>query len=357
MATSSGTRFLQRSGDDTDIALAMFWGTVLDSFKARTILWNAVGPDGVGDTMAPSNIVSSKLQESGASWEFPIMGDDPDPEYHTPGTELLGQNVALDKGTITIDRILVAHYDIARDHTAIAHFDHMRPFARKLGRALANQFDQNLFVIAFNASNTAASTGFHAGGNNVSRAGTTFTDAYAISAAGAQNLSADIGELAHDMDVDNVPEEGRYLFITPHARRVLSLGLETNWFDSDFSRDVTPNSLIQRRIGLIHGFNVMPVTNNMPSTNITDAGDSKYEGDFTVATGTNGAPIAIALAGADEGEAGVGYVAASDPVLGPIYAHTHFDERRNTTFMKAQMMCGAGVLAPYCAGNVNVNAA
>ena len=354
MATSNAQRYLANGGDDTDIGLSMFWGTVIERFHAKTLLYNSVESDGgVGSMSMPTNVISSQVVNSGKSWEFPIIGEDPTPETHTPGVELLGQNVALDKGTIVIDDIVVSHYDLAHDHTQLSHFSVLEPFAVKLGRSLANQFDERLFQLAVLTARSAASTGFHNGGNRVTRSAATVAIAYAATATGAQQLSADIAQLARIMDEDNVPEEGRYLAITPYARQVLTLGLETSWFSKDFS-DPTVSSLNQRRVGLLHGFILMGPSNNIPigQTSAITTGPSQYQGNF-VATGT-GEPVAIALCGADEGSAAIGYVAAGDEKLNPLYAYRFYDERRNTTFMKAQMMVGAGSLAPWCAGAVEV---
>ncbi len=352
MATSNAQRFLASGGDDTSLGLTMFWGTVLEAFRAKTVLWNAVGPGGVG-AESMTGAVASKMVESGKSWEFPIIGDDPTPEYHTPGVELLGQDVSLTSDTITIDQILVSHYDVAADHTQISHFDVLRPFAIKLGRSLATQFDKNLIQLGVLAAETAASTGFHNGGNVVQQGNhATVAAAYPLTAAGFTSISGDLADLARLMDEDDVPEDGRFLVITPYIRQVLTFGADTVFYDKTLS-DSTPNSLVDRRIGRIHGFEIIGVTNHLPTTDIS-TGPTKYQVDGTIGAGT-GTPVALALCGAQEGSAAVGYVAASDPQLGPIYAFRFYDERRNTTFMKAQMMVGADVLAPWCAGVVNVD--
>jgi hypothetical protein len=356
MATSTGSRFLAEGGDDTSLALTMFWGSVLEAFRAKTLLWNSLGGDFGVTSETGGPVVASKRVSSGKSWEFPLIGDDPSPEYHTPGVELLGQTINMSKGTINIDDILVSHYDIAGDHTQLSHFDVMAPFARKLGRSLAIDFDSKLFRVAINSALTAAVTNIHSGGNSVTRGGTTVATAYPITATGQDNFLNDVSNLAMEMDDDNVPEDGRYLVINTYIRRLLSTPLSsgnTAIFDGDFNgqRD---NSLNPRVIAKISGFNVMSPTTQLPTTNIT-TGPTAYQGNYTAAATGGGIPVAVALCGADEGTAGVGYVAAADPRFGPIYAYNMYDERRNTTFMKAQMMVGADTLAPWCAGVIQVD--
>tara|TARA_R100000808_G_scaffold15607_3_gene35921 strand:+ start:367 stop:1425 length:1059 start_codon:yes stop_codon:yes gene_type:complete len=348
--TSLGSRFLAENGDDTAIALTGFWLSVQEAFRRKTLLWNAVGPDGVGGPAAPSSVVDSMVTSSGKSWEFPIIGDDPTPVVHTPGTELLGQQIDMSKGSISIDQILVAHSDIALDHQQMSHFPTMQKFGRRLGRSLAITFDKDLFIIGVRAANTAASVGFHSGGNAVNRVAATVAVAYPFDATGAANFYEDILTLARLMDEDDVPEDERWLTMTPRALQVLTMGNSNYIFDTDFGR--TENHLMRQTIGVCGRFNILPTTNHLPTTNITGARQSKYEGNFTPA-GT-GEPVALALCGAGEGDAAIGYVAAAHPSLGPIYTYMSPDERRNTQFLKAQMMVGADILAPYCAGVIQV---
>lgn len=356
MSTSNAMRFLADAGDDDALALEMFYGTVLESFYTKTILWNTIGPEGVGADQIPQQIVSSKIIDSGKSWQFPIIGKDSDPEYHTPGTELYGQQLEVDEGTVTIDKPLVKHYDLPIDQLQKAHWDMMAPTGRKVGRALATDFDKKLIIVGLKAATRPAVTKngltIHNGGNIVQRSNASgVTGAYPVSTTGAQNFMDDVAALGEKMDEDNVPEEGRFLMVTPYIRRVLSQAPE-RLFSRDYLADVN-NNLHRRTITMIHGFQLVGPTNQMPNSNIT-TGPAHYQGDFTAGGSGDGEPVALALCGADEGEGAIGYVAASNPELGPIYTAMEFDERRNTWFIKGQMMVGADPLAPWCAGGLFV---
>ena len=151
MATSNAQQFLTSGSDPRGLGLKMFWGRVIEAYRAETILWNAI--DGGGP-----NVIASKMITEGVSWQFPIIGDDPTPEYHTPGVELLGMDVSLDEGTITIDDILVSHYDVPLDQTELSHFDVIAPFARKLGRSLAIDFDKKMIQLGVLTSMPSNST-------------------------------------------------------------------------------------------------------------------------------------------------------------------------------------------------------
>ena len=356
MASSNAQRFLQveGAGDERAIALKMFWGIVIETFRGTTQFWDNTG-----------NIVAFKDIDSGKEWQFPVIGDDPTPEYHTPGTELLGQVVEMTEGTVTIDDILVAHYDIPIDQIVMSHFDVMAPYAKKLGRAVARKVDLNILYTALKAARhqtlSGANTTIHSGGNRVNATVTgDIGTAYAANSTGATNFRNSAANLAQLMDEDDVPEEGRFLFIPPYIRRVLGFG--TNIFDNTLNRQL-PNDLNSRTIGLLEGFHVF-VSNRFPSTSVT-TGPSKYQADFTYdntsdsttlsegwsdTINNDGRPAALALCGASEGTAAVGFVQA-----GGIVPHIEDDHRRNTKFLKAQIMCGCGVMAPWCAGEIYVD--
>lgn len=354
MSTSNAQRFLAKGGVDDELALEMFYGLVLEAFHAKTLFWNAIGPDGVSDEQIDGRVVSSKIITAGKSWQFPIIGEDGDPEEHSPGTELLGQQFEIDEGNITIDGISTKHYDVPIDQVQLAHFDVLGPVAKKTGRSLATDFDKKLVITGVKAAMTAAVTKngmtIHNGGNSVQRTAGSVAAAYPVTVTGSQQFRDDVAQLAQLMDEDNVPEEGRYLVIDPYMRRVLTK--DPTIFDARYSTERS-NDLNRRIIGHMEGFDLLPPTNHLPSTNIT-TGRAKYQGDFTVTGADDGQPVALALCAADEGSAPIGYVAASQPDLGPIYTYMGKDERRNTHFIKGQMLVGAGVLSPWTAGSVMV---
>lgn len=357
MSTSNAQRFLSKGGVDDELALEMFYNRVLESFHNKTLFWNPVGPDGVGDEAIPSQMVASQMVTQGKSWQFiQVALDDGGVDEHVPGTELLGQQFELDEGVITIDQILVKHYDIPVDQIQLSHFDVIAPVARKLGRGLATDMDIKLLRLSLLSARTGAKLKngqtIHNGGHSIVRTAASVAAAYPVTLVGATNFVDDCYALAEQMDNDAVPDDGRFLTITPYIRRVLSKAPDT-LFSSDFDAGQF-NKLNRRMVGLIAGFNLTFPTNHMPSTAVV-TGPTKYQGDFAVGGAGTGEPVSIALAGADEGNAAIGYVAASHPKVGPIYTFMGFDERRNTQFLKGQMMVGADILSPYCAGEIVVH--
>jgi hypothetical protein len=363
MAASNAQRFLASAGVDDELALEMFWGSVYEPFRANTVLFNAAdGPDGFGPDELGASIVQSKTIESGKSHQFIYFADQPEPETHTPGTELLGQNFAFDEGTVSIDGILVEHADIPLDHVADSHFDAVGPVGRGMGRKLAENFDKRGFIIAALAALTGSKTkdGYtvHNGGNVIERVnGSGVAAAYPVSPTGAQNFRDDVNQLAQAMDEDNIPEANRYLIYTPYIRRVLQQ--DTTVFDQTLSID-SGNDYSNRVIAKMAGFNIVSPTNHMPASEFTADSlggnlPSKYHHDFTYDGGDDGQPVALALCGGDEGKSPIAYLASSHPNLGPIYTYMTVDERKNTLFLKAQMYVGWGKLYVPSAGAIIVD--
>ena len=351
MAASNPTRFLASGSDDYALAVEMFTGWVTQSFRATTLLWNSLG---MGEELgnAGPDVVMTKdiLGTGGRSHQFIMEADEIDPEHHTPGTELLGQQFEFAEGSITLDDILVSHAEVPLDQKIVSQFDVLERVARSRGRALARIVDKRLIQLGLNTAYASAVTKngltVHNGGNQVETVNSTSVEsAYASTSSGADIFIDDVGELAQAMDEDNVPDDigARCLFVTPYIRRVLQN--QTNVFSRDFSTD--ESDLNKRSLGLLNGFMVF-TTNHIPTTNIT-TGPSAYQGDFT-RTGTNGEPVALALCRSGGGNAAVGLVHA-----GGIQTAVFDDERRNTTFLKAQILMGAGQLHPWCAGVIHVD--
>ncbi len=364
MADSNAVRFLAKSGVDAELALEqMFQDMVMVSFRAHTILWNSVNigagvsVPGINQGRPDPNVVASRSITEGFSHQFLHFGEDTDPVEHTPGTELLGQNYVLDEGNITVDDILVSHREVPLDQKMLSHFDIMQQVAASVGRSLAVYFDKKMIIVGLNAAYTAAlnkdGLSVYPAGNVVERVDAQgaygSTGAYPPTATGADNFRSDVAELASLMDIDNVPEGpmNRFLLITPQARRVLSFITNSAIFDRDLSR--VPNSLNERAIGILEGFTVV-MTNHIPNSSVT-TGPSKYQIEAAFDGSGEGEPVALALCGAGEGNAAIGYVHA-----GGVQTHIEDDHRRNTTFVKAQILHGAGILSPYCAGVIHVDA-
>ena len=344
MASSNAVRFLQNDAgtDENGLNLKMFWGGVVEAFRDSTMLFND-----------EQSVIQKKDIAGTNSAQFLMLADTPGAEDHTPGNELMGQDYAVGEGTITVDGFVVAHHDVPEDQLLSSHFDIISPLARKMGEQLARNYDQKLFNMAVLAARASASThtatglNIHNGGNRVEAVHASgVASAFPVTSAGAVAYRNKAEELAQAMDEDNVPEAGRYLYITPYIRRVLNQ--DTTIFDIDYTRG-TPNQFNSRIIGELAGFNVVVATNRIPSTNVTTYSKSKYNGDFRY-NGSTGQPVGIALCGASQGMSAIGVAR-----LQSIVPEMQKDVRRSTRFMKASILMGAGILHPWCAGTIEVD--
>lgn len=375
----------QNSTDD--LALKIFSGMVLEAFQQSTQFYDR-----------SSQIIAVKMIEGATSAQWPILGDDPAPSYHTAGTVInaqatQGTNVArlkTSEAVVNVDEILVNALDVPFRDIEQSHFDVLAPYATKLGRGIAKVLDKKIAILAVKAARTAAVSGLHGGGYKIERdsAGTdtppvelpgssglvTNASGYPLSPRGAYQFRSDVSSLAQAMDEKAVPSENRFLFVTPYIKSVLRF--EANFDGTNLTsvpvlpstfadtHNSNPNDVNNRVIGMLEGFKVV-VTNHLPFKDLSggaltgeDAAvaydgrvtaNGKYQGVFTGATQANGRPVAVALCGADTGSPAIGMVQASG-----LRSYMETDERRNTMFLKSQMMVGLNVLCPWSAGVIQV---
>ena len=396
---TSPSRFLKDSsaagaGTNTYLALKIFSGQVFEAFTAKTAFWDNTG-----------NIMASKIiTGQGNSAQWPIIGQEMSAEntaglgYHSPGQMLVDGEIKMQEKTITCDEILVSHVDVPFRDMATAHFSVLAPFASRLGTSIAVNLDKKLAIMGVKAAREGSEAGIHNGGNVVQRDDgvTGGGDAASIAAAypnnstGSGRFRDDVAALAQAMDEDDVPEDGRFLFVSPYIRTILrheatSWGSNTgtpaasaitemygpagNIYDPSLSSN--SGDLNKRIVGELEGFNVI-LTTALPTADYTGAGASgpyvqvtKYDGKFDgrddadKADGQNGynatqakanaMPAALALCGASNGSPALGMVQAAG-----LSSHMEEDHRRNTTFLKSQILMGAGTLCPWSAGVIGV---
>ena len=375
---------------DRNMALKLFSGTVLEAYRSSTVF-----VDG------PGTVVAKKTLNGGHIAQWPVIGEDMNLDnlaegaddsratwtsdgdatydhdaagaigglklgYHTPGDFISGMKVKMAEKTVRVDDTIVAAIDVPMQDLDISHFEILRPFATKLGRALSFSQDKKIAIIAANAAmgtgSGAGVAGVHGGGHSVIREGNAagdistgvanLTEIYSDDLTGAQYFTKDCADLARKLDEANVPEEDRFLFIPPIMRRVLRW--DTTIFDRDFNTPDVANTINNRAIGMIEGFKVV-MTNHLPDGDsedkyhAIDANLGKYDYKFD-GTGVAAPKIAaVAMCGAREGAAGVGMVQA-----GGTRTVIEDDNRRGLKFMRASQMVGFDVIAPWCCGLIGV---
>ena len=354
----------QGAGDERALALKVFSGTVLEAFRAKTVFYDNTG-----------SIMVKKTLSGGHFAQWPVIGDDIDLYsvgtfddqdgnndysdsgdvttdgglalgYHTPGEFIKGRKIEMSEQTVRVDDVLVAAIDVPFSDLDLSHFDVIRPFATKLGRSLAIDNDKKIATIAMKAAQDGGVSGVYPGGQEVTRTGHTSTTVAGNypdgNDTGAGRFREDCANLAELFDNDHVPEDGRFLFISPHIRKILRW--ETDVFNRDYNPDSLAGDLNSRTIGTLEGFNLV-LTTHLPGTSTTDTmykymggntNHRKYDYKVTGSEADYAVPAAIALCGASEGSAAVGMVQAAG-----IRTVIEDDERRNVNTLRPQSAMAA----------------
>ena len=375
------------SGNTNDMAMTIFSGMVLESFQTASVFYDRAG-----------EFMSIKQLNGAASAQWPIIGNDPAGSYHLPGAFINEQatqgtnvkRIQMFQKTITSDEYLVNGLDVPFTDMNILHFDVIGPFATKLGRNLAKILDRKIAALATKASLAAAVSNVYAAGMQVNRTGSNaIATAYPPTPSGAYNFRVDLAALAQKFDEASIPDSGRYMFITPAIKTALrfepafynsvsnvgAYGGITNVVGatafqgapSNFKSGSSMSDISSRVIGNLEGFQFV-VTNNLPGadysgTGLTGEDAAVFYTSTTAAAGKYGLnavggaggaspkPVAVALCSASTGSPAIGMVQATG-----LQTHMEDDQRRNTKFLKAQLMCGLDVLCPWSAGSITITA-
>ena len=186
-----------KAGDELALFLRQFSGEVLTAYIRKTIT--------EGHCFVRSIA-------SGKGTTFPCVGRVTS-EYHTPGAELSGKTVNHAEKVINIDGLLVAHTSIPSIDEAMAHYDYSSIYSNEIGLELARRYDlNNLLETAKGASAPANIPGETAPGKSVVVANV-LTDSTAIVNA--------LKDAALQLDLNLVPEDGRFAYIRPAMFYVL----------------------------------------------------------------------------------------------------------------------------------------
>jgi hypothetical protein len=242
MAASVPSRFGQQNaaGDTKAIFLEEFSGLVLEKYDFTQI------------TDARQVVRNIK---SGSSAQFPLIWSTV-AASHTPGAEIVGQEIQHNKKNINIEDLLYsdAFVDVLDD--AMNHYEVKSSYAHQIGEALANAKDTNSFRAVFTGA--AASHLIDQTGDND---GTALQSA-AMSTTAA-TLKAAIYDAAQTLDEKNIPESERYAAVLPLAFYLL---LEDGEFiDRDYDGQ---GSKAVARMPFAANLQVLK-SNNIPTANDT----------------------------------------------------------------------------------------
>ena len=349
---SNAVNFLANAAgtDMTSLALKVYSGVFGETWRAQPKLFNRPCP-GIHRKV---DAAGSKTYQWLKFAETPTADED-----YKPGDVLLGQQFGVDEGTNTVDSgYVVTHHKISRYDMAVSHFEVMERLARADARQIGMTCDKRLInTIALGARNTSASTknGYitDTGGNRVTRTGGSIAAAYPLSATGAANFRADCRALAYAMDQDNIPREGREMWITPYMLQVLLFDNTAQLFSKDYVYDGDGNVINTREVRTLEGFKIIDVINTtgdggtMPNSNVV-TGPTRYQGNFSVQA-SNGTPVAIVLSQSANGLSAVS-IGTWDQVANNVL----YVPQEMCYFVSSAILTGISQMHNACSGSIEV---
>lgn len=149
-----------QAGDLNHLFYKVFAGEVFVTFK---------------DNMVMDGKQMEKTISSGKSAGFNALGQ-VSSGYHTPGHEILGQNVNFGEIVITVDGLLYADVFTADIYEAMNHYDTRGPLAEEMGYELALQYDGNSLKSVVEAARGGPIVADGNGGSRITNAGMGTTD-------------------------------------------------------------------------------------------------------------------------------------------------------------------------------------
>lgn len=317
--TVMGADNLATGTDDLDRALylKLYAGEVITSFEKHTV------------TLDKHSV---RTIASGKSSQFPVIGRVPDAEYHTPGEEILGQDVPHSERVITVDKLLISHIFIDDLDDAMRHFEVRGKYASMQGQKLSQTFDKNVMLNMILGAQAGANIAGEDGGLVITNANLTNADDDLFLSAWVETFRA------IKTNFDNKFVVGkRYAIVLPDVYNRLATLVASNGF-SLMNRDhgVTQGDLSQASLPPIAGIEVI-------SSAMLPTGDYRSAAYHAV-DARNTQCLAFT-------EDAVGTVKLMD-----ISLQSQWDIRRQGTLMVARYAMGHGYLRPEATVHVRTAA-
>lgn len=253
--------------------------------------------------------------QSGKSAQFPATGRQT-AAYHTPGTEITGNQVNHAEQVITIDSLLISSAFIADIDEAMNHYDVRSIYSKECGLALAYQMDANILQTGVLAARAAtAVTGLPGGTSSIN----------ANYKTDSTTLAGGLFTAAQTLDENAVPADGRTAYLRPAQYYLLAQN--TTAINSLYGGAGAYSDGTVTRIAGIE----LVKSLQLPVTNIT-TGLTKYQ----VNASTTAALVMHSSA--------VGTVKLMD-----LSMQSAYDIRRQGSLIVARYAVGHGVLRPDAA--------
>tara|TARA_B100001996_G_scaffold360246_1_gene326105 strand:+ start:266 stop:1417 length:1152 start_codon:yes stop_codon:yes gene_type:complete len=214
--------------------LKLFSGEMFKGFQRNTIA---------------RDLVMKRTLKNGKSLQFIYTGRT-NAEYHTPGNSILGNSDGappVAEKTITVDDLLISSAFVYELDETLAHYDLRGEISRKIGYALAENYDRKIFRAISKAARKASpitKANFVEPGGTQIRVGSNaeLSDAYA-----SASLINAFYDAAAALDEKGVSSEGRVGVLNPRQYYELIQAVGTNGL---VNRDEQGDTL-QRGNGII----------------------------------------------------------------------------------------------------------
>ena len=205
------------TGDQRQLYLKLFSGEMFKGFQRNTIA---------------RDMIMKRTLTNGKSLQFIFTGRTT-AEYHTPGNSILGNSDGappVAEKTVTVDDLLISSAFVYELDETLAHYDLRGEISRKIGYALAEQYDRKAFRAIVKAARQASpitKNNFkEPGGTQIKLTRSGVTDATA--AYDSTCLINGFYDAAAALDEKGVPQEGRVAVLNPRQYYELIQNVESN---------------------------------------------------------------------------------------------------------------------------------
>ena len=178
------------------------------------------------------DLIMKRTLTAGKSLQFIFTGRT-SAEYHTPGNSILGNSDGappVAEKTVTVDDLLISSAFVYELDETLAHYDLRGEISRKIGYALAEQYDRKAFRAITKAARQASpitkSNFKEPGGTQIRITRSGVTDGTA--AYDSTCLINGFYDAAAALDEKGVGQEGRVAVLNPRQYYELIQNIETN---------------------------------------------------------------------------------------------------------------------------------
>ena len=210
-ATRAGSTFT--TTERRALFLKLFSGEMFKGFQRNTIA---------------RDLVTKRTLKNGKSLQFIYTGRT-NSEYHTPGQSILGNSdnaPPVAEKTITVDDLLISSAFVYELDETLAHYDLRGEISKKIGYALAENYDRKIFRQITRAARKASpitKTNFKEPGGTQVRVGATANGSDALD---PDKLVTAFYDAAAALDEKGVSTEGRVAVLNPRQYYALIKGLD-----------------------------------------------------------------------------------------------------------------------------------